>query len=311
MIAKSGVSLVVPCYNSEAYIAGIATVVAQVAEFGVEVLLIDDFSTDATFEKAIALGLKVIRTPRNMGPGGARNFGVQHLSSEWVHFWDADDLLSVEALRKSLACLDESVDVLLVGSHWIDEVSGKVVGEWSFTLEDLRQDSLGALLAAPVPTCCSIIRIKNFLAVGGFDSDFRCWEDGDLHLRLFAGGARLGVTDAVVTMAIRHDRGVSSNHLYCHRCRFAFLKRYVDQQLPIEPPVMANELMLIGNLLFGERCFGEALKAYKLAHRVHPICPQSNQKFVRWLMALLPPPHAILMQQWLRQTFGQYFGSWK
>lgn len=142
-------------------------------------------------------------------------------------------------------------------------------------------------------------------------SDFRCWEDGDLHLRLLANGAHLAVMDAVLTTSIRHRRDASSNHLYCHRCRIALLKSYVDQQLPIEPPVMANELIATGSMLLCERCFGEALTAYQLAHRVHPMRPQSNQKFVRWLMALMPPLRALFMQQWLRQTLGQYLRPWK
>lgn len=305
------ISIVIPCYNAAQYMATLAGIVSDVTAFVGEILLVDDCSGDDTYQQALTLGLPIVRTPRNMGPGGARNYGVQFLQGEWVHFLDADDLLSPEVLRKSLPFLDKSLDILLVGCKWVDELGGDLLEEWSFCSEELERNPLQFCLASPIPCCCSIIRIDQFRAIGGFLTDFRCWEDGDLHLRLVANGARVAVMDAVLTTSIRHSRGVSSNHLYCHRCRFALLKRYVDQQLPIEPQVMANELMVIGNLLLGERSFGEALKAYQLAHRVHPIRPQSNQKFVRWLMALLPPPRALLMQHWLRQTLGQYFRSWK
>lgn len=303
----SGVSLLIPCYNAELYIDRLASVVAEVSEFTDETLLVDDCSTDNTHQKAVAIGLPIIQTPRNMGPGGARNYGVQHLTGEWVHFLDADDLLSAEVLRQSLRYLDNSVDVLLVGARWVDEASAALLSEWSFCLEDIVKSPLLFSLATPIPTCCSIIRIDKFREVGGFVSDFRCWEDGDLHLRLVASGARLAVMDAVLTTAIRHDRGASANHLYCHRCRLTFLKRYCQQQLPIEPAAMANEFLGIGSLLLGERCYGEALEAFQLAHRAHPIQLKSNQAFVRSLMAILPPPWALLLQHWLRQTLGQYF----
>ena len=197
--------------------------------------------------------------------------------------------------------------MLLLGARWVDEVSGALLREWSFQLEDVSHDSLRYSLVSPIPTCCSIVRVDKFRAVGGFDSSFRCWEDGDLHLRLAANGARLSVMNSVLTTAIRHDHGASANHLYCHRCRLVFLKRYAQQQFPIEPAVMANEFLVIGSLLLGEGCYGEALEAFQFAHHAHPIQPISNQAMVRHLMAFFPPPFATLLQQWLRQTLGQYF----
>ena len=301
------ISIVIPCYNASQYLARLAEIIAQIAPFTSEILLVDDCSTDDTYLKASALGLPILQTPINLGPGGARNYGVQHLKGEWVHFLDADDVLSVDVFRQSQSHLSASVDVLLVGASWVDEISGALLSECSFCLEDVAHDPLRYSLTSPIPTCCSIIRIDKFRAIGGFDSAFRCWEDGDMHLRLVAHGARMAVLDAVLTTAIRHDRGASANHLYCHRCRLTFLKRYAQQQLPIEPAAMANEFLGIGNLLLGKRCYGEALEAFQLAHRAHPIQPKSNRALVRRLMAFLPPPLAIMLQQWLRQTLGQYF----
>lgn len=300
-------SLVVPCYNSSNYIEQLAKTVSEITFFTHQIVLVDDCSSDDTYQKAISLGLPIIQTPHNMGPGGARNYGVEHLAGDWVHFLDADDLLSAEILRQSLPHLDQSVDILLVGANWVDEESGDLLSEWAFCAEDLVNNPLRFSLTSPIPTCCSLIRIDKFREVGGFDTDFRCWEDGDLHLRLVAHGARLAVMNAVLTTAIRHDRGASSNHLYCHRCRLAFLERYAHQQLPIEPAAMANEFLVIGNLLLGERCYGEALEAFQFAHRANPIKPISNRALIRRLMAFLPPPLATFLQQWLRQTLGQYF----
>lgn len=73
---------------------------------------------------------------------------------------------------------------------------------------------------------------------------------------------------------------------------------------------MANELIATGSMLLCERCFGEALTAYQLAHHVHPMRPQSNKNSFAG-MALLPPLQDLLMQQWVRQTLGQYFRPWK
>lgn len=310
-LAPAVISIVIPCYNASQYLVRLAETIAHVSPFTSEILLVDDCSTDDTHQKAVALGLPIIQTRQNLGPGGARNYGVEHLSGEWVHFLDVDDLLSAEVLAQSLNYLDQSVDVLLVGARWVDENSGALLREWSFCPDNFANDPLRYSLISPIPTCCSVIRIAKFREICGFDSSFRCWEDGDMHLRLVAHGARLAAMDAFLTTAIRHDRGASSNHLYCHRCRLTFLKRYTDQQLPVEAAAIASEFMAIGNLLLGESCYGEALEAYQLAHRAHPIHPSSNRPLIRLLLALLPPHLAILLQQWLRQTLGQYFKAQK
>ena len=300
-------SLLVPCYNASNYLDRLAKTFAEAALFSCEFLLVDDCSTDDTYDKALTLGLPIIQTPRNMGPGGARNYGVERLRGEWVHFLDADDILSAEVLRRSLLYLRDSIDVLLVGATWVDEISGARLSDWSFCLDDVEHDPLLYSLTSPIPTCCSVIRIDRFRAIGGFDSAFRCWEDGDLHLRLVVDGARLAVMDAVLTIAIRHDHGASSNHLYCHRCRLTFLTRYANQQLPIESVALANEFLMIGNLLLAESCYCEALLAYQLSHRTHPLQLASNQASLRSLMSFLSPPWALLLQQSLRHAFGRFF----
>ena len=303
----SSLSLLVPCYNASAYIEKLAAVVAETSVFLREVLLVDDCSTDDSFQRALALGLPVVQTPYNMGPGGARNFGVEFLCGEWVHFLDADDVLSVETLYNSLRYLNETVDVLLVGARWVHEITGEVLKEWAIHPQDVALNPLLYSLSSPIPTHCSILRIEQFRTIGGFDPQLRCWEDGDLHVRLAAHGSRFSVMDGILTTSIRHDRGASANHLYCHRCRLAFLKRYGQQELPIEPAAMSYEFLSIGNLLLGERCYLEALDAFRLAHRARPIQPRSNRPFVRRVLALLPAPLATFLQQWLRQTLGQYF----
>lgn len=303
------ISIVIPCYNACRYLPRLAETINEISPFASEILLVDDCSTDDTYHQAIALCLPIIQTHRNLGPGGARNFGVQHLSGKWVHFLDADDVLSADVLHQSLRYLDESVDVLLLGARWVDGNSGQLLREWAIQPLDVAADPLLYSFTSPIPTHCSLLRIEQFRAIGGFDSELRCWEDGDLHVRLAAHGARFTVNRGVLTTSIRHDRGASANHLYCHRCRLAFLKRYVQQQLQIETRAMASEFMVVGNLLLGESCYGEALEAYQLSHLSCPIQPRSSRALLRRLMAFLPPPWALLLQQWLRQTLGQYFNN--
>jgi glycosyltransferase involved in cell wall biosynthesis len=64
-----------------------------------EVIVVDDCSTDNTRQIAERYGARCIRTPRTLGPGGARNLGAQHAGGEALVFVDADVVVPPEGLR--------------------------------------------------------------------------------------------------------------------------------------------------------------------------------------------------------------------
>ena len=92
------VSVVLPCYNAQACVRrAIESVEAQTVR-PLEILAVDDGSTDSTGEILEALAaeyspgwLKVLRLDRNRGPASARNAGWNAAAGQWVAFLDADD----------------------------------------------------------------------------------------------------------------------------------------------------------------------------------------------------------------------------
>ncbi len=101
------VSVIIPAYNAEQYIeAAIDTALLQEG-VQVEVLVIDDCSTDRTADlvrrKALQDGrVRVLRTPRNSGPAAARNRGLDAAAGEWIALLDADDRFHPGRLRRLL-----------------------------------------------------------------------------------------------------------------------------------------------------------------------------------------------------------------
>lgn len=99
------VSVVVPAYNAARYLA--ETIASVLAQQGVqlELLVVDDCSTDdtATLVQAAAARdarVRYLRTPTNCGgPAGPRNHGVQAARGRWVALCDADDLWHPSKLR--------------------------------------------------------------------------------------------------------------------------------------------------------------------------------------------------------------------
>src|SRR4051794_7006368 len=106
------VSVVVPMYNVERYLLACLNSIAGQTFADLEVILVDDGSTDATAELAQGYvdrdpRFALIRQP-NGGLGNARNTGTDHASGEYLAFVDSDDVLALNAYELLAGALDET-----------------------------------------------------------------------------------------------------------------------------------------------------------------------------------------------------------
>lgn len=99
-------SIVTPMYNSFGLMKRYFESLENQTYKDFEVILIDDFSTDGSYEKACKYAMKtpiqmtVLRTGKNMGPGNARNMGMDAARGEWLTFIDNDDWVDTNLLKK-------------------------------------------------------------------------------------------------------------------------------------------------------------------------------------------------------------------
>lgn len=98
------ISLIVPVYNASSYIEDcLASLMAQTMD-DVEVLLVDDHGSDDSMQMAKAYVeahpskklFRYLATPHNMGPGPARNVGIEAAQGEYIGFVDSDDVVAVD-----------------------------------------------------------------------------------------------------------------------------------------------------------------------------------------------------------------------
>ncbi|MEZ0315718.1 MAG: glycosyltransferase family 2 protein, partial [Methylophilaceae bacterium] len=119
-------SVVIPAYNAARDIeACLKSLLAQQFDLAnYEIIVVDDYSTDATFELASTLAashanLHIVPAPVNAGPGIARNLGVAQARGEWVIFLDSDDTLANDALLKLQTYIrNQGDDVDAIGYNW-------------------------------------------------------------------------------------------------------------------------------------------------------------------------------------------------
>ena len=97
------ISIIVPVYNCERFIHSLFDPLLEDAELGLEIIAIDDGSSDGSLsilqEYSARDGRVRVLQQRNRGPGAARNAGLSAARGEWIAFADADDLVSGRNLR--------------------------------------------------------------------------------------------------------------------------------------------------------------------------------------------------------------------
>ncbi len=131
------ISVVIPMYNAAQYITHCVDALLRQTVGDIEVVVVDDCSTDEGFllctEKYAGNdNVKILKQPKNMGPGAARNTGIAAATGEYVTFVDSDDAILADAFAKMYAAAKETdADVLHVGGALIpfakelpDDLSG-------------------------------------------------------------------------------------------------------------------------------------------------------------------------------------------
>jgi hypothetical protein len=184
--AEQGVvSIIIPCFNQAHFLsAAIESAQSQTYE-KVEIVVIDDGSTDNTEEVVSRYrGVRYIRQ-QNEGLSGARNTGIRRSNGEFVVFLDADDRLRPSAAKRAVEVLDAHPECAFVSGEYCDiGVDGARIHEW------LRPPIPGnhylALLRSNYITCPAAVTYRRgvFQAVGGFDRRLNVCEDYDLYLRI-------------------------------------------------------------------------------------------------------------------------------
>ncbi|MES1199719.1 MAG: glycosyltransferase [Pseudomonadota bacterium] len=125
------VSVILPAYNAEGFISrAIKSALEQTAP-PLEVIVIDDASTDDTADVVLDLAqadprIKFIRLPINSGPGPARNAGIDAAQGDWAAVLDADDVFGPERLESLLALAGETgADIVADNLYAYDFAAGR------------------------------------------------------------------------------------------------------------------------------------------------------------------------------------------
>jgi glycosyltransferase involved in cell wall biosynthesis len=184
-------SVIVPVFNGRLQLPRCLNALLDSAYSDFEVIVVDDCSADNTRQIVERYGARYLRTPWNMGPGGARNIGVRHARGEIVVFVDADVVVAPETLGQIAAEFEQQPDLSAVfGSYdeapaWPDFLSQykNLMHHYVHQMADER--------AATFWAGCGAVRKNDFEEFGGFDTQrypHPSIEDIDLGFRMARAG---------------------------------------------------------------------------------------------------------------------------
>ena len=185
------VSVIVAAYQAADTIERtLASIAAQTTK-PVEAVVVDDGSSDGTFEAAQAceprmngVRLRVIRLDRNQGAGTARNRAIEESSGTTLAFLDADDEWLPEKLARSMAHLEGSGYCLVAHDYWTGEGNA---AQHHDCVRRFREgpDPFSALYRKGyIPSCSVVAPREKVIAAGGFDPGLRNAQDFDLWLAM-------------------------------------------------------------------------------------------------------------------------------
>jgi O-antigen biosynthesis protein len=199
------VSVIVPCFNAERYVAATLRSVLDQTRPPAEILVVDNGSTDRSREivEGFGPGVRLMHEARR-GASAARVAGAAAARGEALMFLDSDDLIApdtLEALARVLARHPAAVAICPWRRlEWAGPPEGPTspaAGCWlpapaSCGPRRPRADDLAAWLSGWWHPPCSVMWSRPaYLASGGFDPDIPVNNDGDVMMRGLVAGNRL------------------------------------------------------------------------------------------------------------------------
>jgi glycosyltransferase involved in cell wall biosynthesis len=305
------VSIVIPVYNRPALVReAIASALTEGARVPLEVIVVDDCSTDETWDVLAGYGatIRAARLARNSGQAAARNQGLDLAGAPYVKFLDSDDLLATGHLEREVACAEaDGADIVVSG--WGEHLANGTSRTWDAPHFDAIVDDVLAGIA--VPTTSALYRRER---CARWDPSLRKLDDWDFFCQSALGVATISTSEGVAYWMREHAgaRATSAPMLANAREHHVILGK-IERRLAAAGQLTERRRKRLAQYYYKEMrvlslhdrpAFEEAMRhIFELDPRFRPV-DEERQAWMRLAARILGPRRAILMhsriKRWLR-----------
>lgn len=193
------ISIIVPFYNQPELLPKCVESILNSTYRDIEIIAVDDCSTDDSWEKISTQNVTGISTLKNVGPAAARNLGSKMARGEVLFFFDSDVGVQPSAIEQAVKLFDENPELAAVfGAYTIEPmynnfftVYKNLVHHFTHYISRRRVHTFWA--------GCGAIRKDVFFKLGGFDEGYSapCVEDIELGYRLTENGYKVKLEPSI------------------------------------------------------------------------------------------------------------------
>lgn len=220
------VSVVLPAYNAETFVAEAIQSVLNQTHRNVELIVVDDGSSDDTraiVERFDDPRLVVVTPGGRGGVSRARNLGIERARGELLAFCDADDYWAPTKLEQQLATFEDERVVACGCLLAYVSPSGRAFGRTGISLSEANHDDIAAGRLMPFALSSLVARRAPIDGVGRFDEDLTQAEDIDLLSRLAGKGIVVSIPRILGGYRV-HPGSASATHLGRQRMARRFIQ---------------------------------------------------------------------------------------
>jgi GT2 family glycosyltransferase len=200
------ISIIISTYNrSNLLKKAIASVLAQSFK-DIEIIVVDDCSTDDTEKVAKEFKVRYIKTEKNSGSDSKpKNLGISKANGEYIAFLDDDDTYRPDALKILYRYAKTGADITY--GDYLIENNGKMERGWSLPFSASRLSQMNYIAMSVV-----LIKKDKLEEVGGFDESIHKFKDWNLWIRMQKYGCRFLHVPIIVTEVHPQKDSISNKY---------------------------------------------------------------------------------------------------
>ncbi|HEY9657465.1 MAG TPA: glycosyltransferase family A protein, partial [Allocoleopsis sp.] len=226
------VSIVMPLYNAERYVFAALQSILRERSISLEVIVVNDGSTDHSLREVYRLKDNRIRVVQNTGKGiaAALNTGLAAAQGSIFMRCDADDLYPMHRFSQQIHWLQNHPEIVAVCGNYeaIDSRGTSIIQFWCGTeAEDISVELRNGISRTHL--CTFAVRTEVLRQLGGFRSYFVTAEDIDMQLRIAEVGQVWYLPDVSYRYRI-HDSSITHTKSSSEREFFDFVVREFQRQ---------------------------------------------------------------------------------